>query len=74
MKRESVNLKRDPKKSLEGNRQRQRRKSNLRDTVNRMRMSNKNLIGVTGGDDKENGKEALFKKIVPYNEGCQSQV
>lgn len=30
-----------------------------------MRMSNKNLIGVPGGDDKENGKDALFKKIVP---------
>ena len=29
-----------------------------------MRMSNKNLIGVPG-DDTENGKEALFKKIVP---------
>ena len=29
-----------------------------------MRMSNKNLTGVPG-DDKENGREALFKKIVP---------
>lgn len=32
-----------------------------------MRKSNKNLTGVPGGDDKENGKEALCKKIVPRN-------
>lgn len=36
----------------------------VRDSVNRMRKSSKNITGIPETDGKENGKEALFKEIV----------